>query len=267
MKKGQHAILVIIPHGGRRVPDELAGYEDVTPFDLFMHSDTCANEIFSFSERIAGTIDTDISRLFIDLDRPYTALPANGDGVIKKTTLEGKPLFRDSHFPDEIAIANMLHRYYIPFHNTIKKILDSGSVKLILECHTMMAVGPKLSRDPGRPRPIILMETAAASQEGAVATCRSDSVEQLKEVLKKSLSREEDTVEEKVVIKSGPCPGYILGRYGTGAIPMIRLSLSRALFLNDRYFSYDYLRVDELRICYLRDLLWEAIEKWYVHNF
>jgi hypothetical protein len=249
------------------VPDELAGYEDVTPFDLFMQADTCANEIFSFGDRTAGTIDTDISRLFIDLDRPYTALSANGDGVVKKTTLDGKPLFRDNHFPDEIAIANMLHRYYRPFHNTIKKILDAGGVKLILECHTMMAVGPRLSRDPGRPRPIVLMETAAASPAGSVETCRSDAVAQLKELLSKSLAREEGTVQEKVVINNGPCPAYILGRYGTGAIPMIRISLSRALFLNDRYFSYEYLRVDELRICYLRDLLWEALDKWYVHNF
>ncbi|TFH42908.1 MAG: hypothetical protein E4G96_02420, partial [Chrysiogenales bacterium] len=116
MKKIRLPILVIIPHGGYTIPEELSGYEAVGTFDLFIQSDSCANEIFSFGDRVTGTVDTGISRLFVDLDRPYTALRPGQDGVIKRTALDGKSVFIEDQFPDEIAIANILQRYYLPFH-------------------------------------------------------------------------------------------------------------------------------------------------------
>jgi len=255
--------LIIIPHGGWRVPEELSGNEAVSRFDLFIQSDTCANDLFNFGDRVAGTIDTDVSRLFIDLDRPYTALPPNKNGVIKKMTLYGKPIFREDLFPDEIAISNMLQRYWFPFHDAVKKIVSSGGIRLILECHTMMAVGPEISRDPGKPRPIVMLEHITETRGAPVKTCDSGLVTGMMEQMKKALSGEENTIAEKFVVSDQPSGGFILGNYGTSAIPMIRLGISRALFLNDTYFSYEYLRVDELRIRRLGSLLWAAIEKFF----
>jgi len=245
LKKTSHLpILIIIPHGGFKVPEELSGYESVSKFDLFMQSDTCA-------------------RLFIDLDRPYTALPPVQDGVIKKSTLYGKPVFRENLFPDEIAISNVLRRYWFPFHDAVKKIITMGNIKLILECHAMMAVGPKISRDPGKPRPIVRLDSSISGKDGIASTCGIEIVRSFMEHLKKPLAREQETIAEKFTIGDGPSGGFILTQYGAGPVPMIRLSISRALFLNDTYFSYDYLRVDELRIRQLRDLTWEAIEKFF----
>jgi N-formylglutamate amidohydrolase len=266
-KKNHLPILIIIPHGGAKVPEELSGYESVSKFDLFMQSDACANDLFSYGDLVAGTIDTDISRLFIDLDRPYTALPPAQDGVIKKSTLYGKPVFRESLFPDEIAISNVLRRYWVPFHDAVKKIIETGNVKLIVECHAMMAVGPKISRDPGKPRPIVRLENIIPRKEGTASTCDIEIVKSFMEHLKKPLAREENTIAEKFMISGDPSGGFILAQYGAGPVPMIRLSISRALFLNDTYFSYDYLRVDELRIRHLRNLMWDAIEKFFDRTF
>jgi N-formylglutamate amidohydrolase len=268
LKKTSHLpILIIIPHGGFKVPEELSGYESVSKFDLFMQSDTCANDLFSYGDQVAGTINTGISRLFIDLDRPYTALPPVQDGVIKKSTLYGKPVFRENLFPDEIAISNVLRRYWFPFHDAVKKIITMGNIKLILECHAMMAVGPKISRDPGKPRPIVRLDSSISGKDGIASTCGIEIVRSFMEHLKKPLAREQETIAEKFTIGDGPSGGFILTQYGAGPVPMIRLSISRALFLNDTYFSYDYLRVDELRIRQLRDLTWEAIEKFFNRNF
>ncbi|HOT44400.1 MAG TPA: N-formylglutamate amidohydrolase [Spirochaetota bacterium] len=268
MKKRSHLpILIIIPHGGCKVPEEFAGYEAVSKFDLLIQSDTCANDLFSFGDRVAGTIDADISRLFVDLDRQYTSVPPAIDGVLKKTTLYGKPVFRDNLFPDEIAISNVLRRYWVPFHDAVKKIIDTANLKLIIECHTMLAVGPTVSRDPGKPRPIILLENIINRDGDAVATCSPELTANLLEHLKKAFAGVDDTVVEKFAIAAEPSPGFIHRQYGTGPIPMVRLSLSRALYLNDKYFSYDYMRVDELRIRHLGDLLWSAIEKFYNRNF
>jgi N-formylglutamate deformylase len=266
-KKSHLPILIIIPHGGCKVPEELAGYETVSKFDLFIQSDTCANDLFSFGDRVTATIDTDISRLFTDLDRPLTALPPLQDGVIKKSTLHGKPVFSDGLFPDEISISNVLRRYWAPFHGAVKKIIDSGGVRLILECHAIMAVGPKFSRDPGKPRPIVRLENIIPSDSGAVSTCKPALVQGFLECLDRSLDGEKDTITEKVIASREPSGGFILSRYGGGPVPMIRLSLSRALFLNDQYFNIDFLRVDELRIRRLRDLVWDAIEKFFSRNF
>lgn len=266
-KKGHLPILIVIPHGGSRVPEELSGYEAVTKFDLFIQSDTCANEIFSFGDRVAGTLCTDISRLFIDLDRPYTALRSGCDGVIKKTTLYGKPLFREELFPDEIAIPNMLRRYWAPFHEAAKKIVASGTVRLILECHTMMPVGPAVSRDPGKPRPLVLIEHITQNARGEIPTCDSSLARSLMEQMEKSLSGEEETIAERFVLSPDPCGGFILSEYGAGKIPMVRIGISRALFLNDAHFSFEYLKVDEMRIRHLRELIWSAVEKFYARNF
>ncbi len=213
-----------------------------------------------------GTIDATISRLFTDLDRPLTALPPLQDGVIKKSTLLGKPVFREDLFPDEIAIANVLRRYWSPFHEAVRKIIDTGGIRLILECHTIMPVGPKFSRDPGRPRPMARLEHVIPSDSGARSTCDPALAQGLMESLKKSLDGEEDTITEKLTVSREPSPGFILARYGAGSVPMIRLSLSRSLYLNDRYFNIDFLRVDELRIRHLRDLLWDAVERFFTRN-
>lgn len=268
LKKRSHLpILIIIPHGGCKVPEEFAGYEAVGKFDLLIQSDTCANDLFSFGDRVAGTIDTDISRLFVDLDRQYTTVPPASDGVLKKTTLYGKPVFREGLFPDEIAISNVLRRYWVPFHDAVKKIMDTGGLKLIIECHTMLAVGPTVSRDPGRPRPIILLEDIIDEAGNPAKTCSPELTANLMEHLKKAFSGVDDTVVEKFAVAAEPSPGFIHRQYGRGPVPMVRLSLSRALYLNDKYFSYDYMRVDELRIRHLNELLWSAIEKFYVKNF
>jgi formiminoglutamase len=268
LKKTSHLpILIIIPHGGCKVPEELSGYESVNKFDLFMQSDTCANDLFSFGDRVAGTVNSDISRLFVDLDRPYTALPPAKDGVIKKSTLYGRPVFRENLFPDEIAISNLLRRYWFPFHDAVKKDIAAGNIRLILECHTMMAVGPKISRDPGKPRPIVRLDSIVPGKDGIASTCEIEIVRSFMEHMKKPFAHEEDTIAEKFTISDMPTGGFILSQYGIGPVPMIRLSISRSLFLNDTYFSYDYLKVDELRIRHLRDQIWEAVGKFFSRNF
>lgn len=262
--KGQNQlpILIIIPHGGYNVPEELFGYEAVSKFDLFMQSDTCANDLFSFGDRVAATMDTDISRLFIDLDRAYTSLRNDQDGVIKKSTRFGKPVFRDDHFPDDIAIANMIQRYWAPFHDTINKIINTGSLRLILECHTMMAVGPKMSRDPGMPRPLFMIENLVREKEMSRETCSTGMTGGLMEQVEKSFAGEKNTITEKFVISDTPADGFIMKSYGNRGIPMLRISLAQSLFLNDAHFSYDYLRVDDLRIQHIRKSMRESIERF-----
>jgi N-formylglutamate amidohydrolase len=260
----RYPILIIIPHGGRRVPEELEGCTAMSEFDLFYQSDCCANDLFSFNEKIAATVDTRISRFFVDMDRSYRDLPPGArDGIIKKTDLNGRDVFRKDVFPDHIALSNILKRYYYPFHEAIEKIIASGEIRLIVECHTMMPIGPAASPDAGRPRPLFLLENTIEEKDDTMPTCPLALLNSLEADLLKAFAGEDYTVAEKCAIASSPGQGLIMNRYGRGSIPFFRLSMSRALFINDVYFSYDYLKVDELRIADLKKKLWLALAKTY----
>ncbi len=252
----------MIPHGGYSIPEELAEYAGIDEFSLFMESDSCANELFDFRDGVAGLLDTGISRLFIDLNRPYQAVPPKShDGVIRKTTERGKELFTGGSFPDEIAIAGLLKRYYFPFHDRISSGIKSGKIGLILECHTVAPVGPDSAGDAGMPRPVASVENIIESGGSAMETCRRDMAAGLLSAVEDSLHGEDDGTGRRFAIKEA-LKGLHMRKYGHGAVPLVRLNISRSLFLNEKYFSYDYLRVDGIRIRRLRAMIWKAIERF-----
>jgi formiminoglutamase len=261
--KSKYPILIVIPHGGYSIPEELSEYAGIDEFSLFMEADSCANEIFAFRDSVAGLLDTGISRLFVDLNRPYQAVPPKShDGVIRKTTTRGKELFAGGCFPDEIAIAGLLKRYYFPFHDRINSAVKSGKLRLIIECHTVAPVGPDSAGDAGRPRPVASVENIIESDGSVMETCRRDLASGLLSEIENSLRGEDDGTGRRFAMKEGPSRGYIMKKYGHGAVPLVRLNISRSLFLNEKYFSYEYLRVDEIRIRRLRAMIWKAIERF-----
>jgi len=211
--EGKLPILIIIPHGGYQVPEELSGYETLNDFDLYYQADTCANELFFF-KNAAVKIGTSISRLFVDPDRPYNAVPPlTEDGVIKSMTLDCKDIFKDSTLPDEIAISNILKRYYFPFHESIEATLKKN-IKLIIECHTFMSTAPKSARNHGKPRPLVLIENIINIDKGNKKTCDDSLAENLAARLNKSFRNEEGTVIKKISLSQKPSGGYILKKYG-----------------------------------------------------
>ena len=266
--KGKYPILILIPHGGCQIPEELSDLTKLTPFDLLFESDICANEIFNFREKTLSVIDTSISRLFVDEARSHLDIPpGNEDGVIKSVTSQGREIFPDKVFPDEIALANILKRYYLPFHETAEKILATGTIRLLLECHTMMAVAPPGARDSGRPRPLLTISNRAVAGSGNIRACPEPLARSLLETMKKSLHDEDTTVAERFTFNKPVFRSYISEKYGTSQVPLIRIDLSRSLFFNDRYFSYEYLQVDELRIQEIRGKIWTGLEKFLSKNF
>ena len=260
-------ILIIIPHGGYNVPDELSGYEKINDFDIFFEADTCANQIFSFENRVAAKLDTRISKLFIDLDRPFSDIPPQTEnGVIKKRTLSGKKIFKDDIFPDEIAISNLLRRYYFPFHETVDKILKTGDIKLIIECHTMNAVAPERADDAGNPRPLCSVQNIIPEKNNK-KSCSDESAEILCNCLSKNLANESSSITGIIKLNQPEFGGFVSRKYGAGIIPLLKLSLSKALFMNDKHFSYEYMKIDEIRINQIKKIIWNSIEESYSQMF
>lgn len=255
-------ILVIIPHGGTEAPEELAGLVALNRFDLLFESDACANELFRFGDRVAATVDADVSRLFVDLDRPHLALPpASGDGVIKKLTSQMKPVFRDGAFPDEIAIANLVERYYLPFHRAVDRMVRSGEIRCVIECHTMKAVASPSAPDAGTPRPLVTVGTLAGKGSDFAGTCPDGLGRRLIENIGSEFAGEDATVAERFTLNRPLFCGALQEKYGLLGVPYLRIAVSRSLFFNDRHFNLEFLSFDELRLRDLRERLWSAVKK------
>ncbi len=255
-------ILTVIPHGGLIVPEELSGYEEVTPFNIFFESDSGADALFSTNADAGSVIKSGISRLFVDMDREFRMLyPSTDDGVIKSKTSMNKTIFKDGCYPDEIAISNILKRYYFPFHEKMRETLKEYEVIFIIECHTHTAVGPENSPDRGRPRPLVITEYTADNNDVILKTASPDMAMDLASIMGRLFSAEGDTVAGDYRV-SGNSSGYIMKNYGTKGIPMLRLSLSRSLFMNDRYFDLEGLQIDNRRMSRLNEIYRTGLERF-----
>jgi len=255
-------ILLIIPHGGYGIPEEFTGYYSLTPSELFFESDGGADKIFNFREKVNSIVNTEISRLFVDMDRNYKDVyPVTKDGVIKKSTSMNRPVFMGKYYPDEIAISNILKRYYYPFHQNIKKAIEDRP-SLIIECHTHMPVGPANAPDRGMPRPLVITGYTADNREELARTATADMALGLASLMGKALEKEGDTVTSSYSLDNKHNTGFIMNTYGRNEIPMLYVSISRSLFLTDRYFDIKGMRIDIKRLDRLNNIVYGVIENF-----
>lgn len=255
MKKTNKHILITIPHGGYTVPRELEEYTVLDKYDLFLEADSGAREIFFFHAPEFLCIDSPVSKLFVDLDCPYTALKNTSHSVIKKKTSRDRDIFLPDHFPDDIALTNILKRHYFPFHEKIEKNLENEKIKLIIDCHTMSPVAP----DTGEPRPLFAVQNRFTSGEETLLSAPDEVAENFLELLKKKFSRERGTVTTPFSLNHPCAESHIMKTYCEKGIPLLRLTLSKTLFLNERHFSFDYLKMDEDRLQSIQENLLSCV--------
>lgn len=255
--------LLIIPHSGTGIPEELAGYEDVSPMDIFFDSDAGAVQTFSDENLVLKTVSTEISRLFIDVDREFRMLsPLTEDGVIKTRTSMDRDVFKKNYHPDEIAISNILQRYYSPFHAEIRNSMKKMRFGAIIQCHTHMAVGPACSPDRGMPRPLVITGYTAATESGIKQTAPVDMAVDLAVNVSKNLAREGETVSDIFRVTDTDRNGFIMKHYSMSGIPVLNLSISRSLFLHEKYFSIDKLEISRDRLEQIKSLLFSGLNKF-----
>ncbi|PKL17289.1 MAG: hypothetical protein CVV49_11795 [Spirochaetae bacterium HGW-Spirochaetae-5] len=256
--------LIIIPHGGLHIPEELFGYENLSPLNIFFEADAGADAIFSLHDSIQKVISTPVSKIFVDTDREYKQLfPVTNDGVIKSRTSMNRDVFRKDCYPDDIAISNILNRYYFPFHESIRNSIRDFKFRAIIECHTHMPVGPANSPDKGKPRPLVITGYTVDTNSGVKQTATVDMAMELASSTAKSLSKEGETVSDIFRVSDHDCKGFIMKNYSISGIPVLSLSISRSLFLNENYFNLEKMIIDEHRLDKISGLVKSALERFY----
>lgn len=246
----------IIPHGGYKVPEELSDLCQLDDLELFFEADTGANDCFNLHQ-IGTVIHTPIHRLFIDVDRdPYALPPRTQNGVIKTHSLQKKHIFEKGVFPDEIAIAGMIKRYWHPFHARIEHAIKTS--RFVVVCHTVMPVAPPAAKDAGFPRPVITIENIVSNGADTI-TCEQEKTLKLLQLCKKAFAPEKYSATTPFCI-GRPAHRYIMHRYAKNLIPTVRLSLSKALFLNEKYFDAENLTIDSQRMHSIKERFYDCFD-------
>lgn len=251
-------ILISVPHGGTGIPEEIASRVCITPQDQFEDSDALTREIYGMKNEVLSYVEGNIARAFVDLNRDINDRPPeNPDGVVKSMTCLGKPIYHPGQELDDKLVDLLLEKYYHPYHQSLRTILDSQKkLELMLDCHTMEAVGPKISPDPGNIRPKFCL----GSYHGK--SCPVETVQHMAHCVQTAFALNDDDV----VIDKPFAGGFITRTYGNKPIPCIQIEMSRALYLADPWFDKERLTVTPSRLAQLRQNFKNALELFFAKN-
>jgi len=205
-------VLLSVPHAGLEVPEEARAYCVLTPEQIAEDGDEGAREIYDLETEVEAFLTTDVARAIVDLNRSED--DRRPDGVVKTHTCFNVPVY-DPFPPDEV-IEELLDRYYRTYHARLRD-LASGGVRLGLDCHTMLAIGPPIGPGAGQERPAVCLSNADG-------TCPDDWFRAFARALERSFG--------KPVGLNEPFKGGYITRTHAAELPWVQLELSRAPFLS-----------------------------------
>ncbi|GJL74392.1 N-formylglutamate amidohydrolase [Nitrosomonas sp.] len=216
-------VLLSIPHGGDQMPPEVMAHAVISRRDMLADSDAFTREIYGIKEDAAFIVDASIARIYVDLNRASADLPpANPDGIIKSQSCHGVRIYRHDLWQNQSLVNTLLEKYYHPYHQKIQTILARhNNLELMLDCHSMEAVGPVIGPDQGVERPAICL----GSRHGQ--SCSPSIVKQMANAMRRAFALKED----QLTIDKPFAGGYITRHYGNNPIPCLQIELNRGLYL------------------------------------
>lgn len=228
----QHTpILISVPHGGTEVPEHIRPLLHLSDEDLWYYCDPLTRVVFGYNDRVAAYIDTPISRMVVDLNRPPLPLPLRDpDGIIKLRTIDGREVWRPGQVPDMHLIHRLLLTHYFPYHQQIDDLIDRHPVRIAFDCHSMLPYGSKSQKDAGKARPLICLgnngDRRGRARKGGIATCSEEWMSIIA-----GLFREEFPQDNGVAINNPFSGGFISNaHYWHKGIPWIQIEINRALY-------------------------------------
>lgn len=259
MKK-KYPFLISVPHGGTEIPDDLRDRLALTDTELLYYCDPETRQVFGFRDRVAAYIDTKISRMAADLNRPPLPLPGKDpDGIIKVKTIDGKDVYRPGKFPDMQVIHRLMMAHYFPYHQRVDELIDKYPVKVAFDCHSMLPSGSCGQNDAGKDRPLVCVgnngDRRGRAKKGSVATCPPEMIEALAVAF-----RETFVTRHGVAINNPFSGGFIINaHYWRKGVPWVQIEVNRSLYENEDMSSRMNTKPDPVRIRKLRAKIWKAL--------
>ena len=258
MAKKRSPFLISVPHGGIEVPAIVLPLLLLKDEELRYYCDPCTRVLFGFEDRVAAYIDTSISRMVVDLNRPPLPLPPHDpDGIIKVKTIDGRTVYRPGHLPDITVIHDLLKTYYFPYHQRIDELIDQHDVRIAFDCHSMLPYGSVTQKDAGKLRPLICLgnngDRQGRARKGSIATCSEEWITALAVVF-----REEFSFDHEVEINNPFSGGFISNaHYWHKGVPWIQIEINRSLYEPDRTAIQNKNEIHE-GVTLLREKIWKV---------
>jgi len=246
------------------IPDEVCNIIALGYKDLKYYSDPSSRELFDFRKNVEMVIDTHVSRMVIDLNRPpYSLPPRHPDGVVKLRTVDGKAVYRKERFPDITLIHQLLMSYYFPYHAEIDRLLEVHDIKIAFDCHSMLPRGPLMQKDAGQLRPMICIanngDKNGRPRKGGLATCPATWMCCLADSFK-----EEFCLDHEVTINSPFKGGFITNaHYWHKGIPWVQLEVNRSLYEFDSLTDSKGEKGNGKHIMELNKKIWNTLQKFW----
>jgi formiminoglutamase len=227
----RYPFLISIPHGGTTVPAEAAGKLALSWNDLVHYSDPATQTLYRFGTSVTATVDTPVSRMVADFNRPPLPLPPRDpDGIVKTRTIDGKTVWRPGQFPDLPLIHRILMKYYFPYHQRIDTFIDRRDIRLAFDCHSMLPVGSGEQKDAGKIRPLICLgnngDRRGRAKRNSLVTCPEAWITALADGF-----REEFSLDREVAINNPFSGGFIANaHFWRKGVPWIQIEVNRSLY-------------------------------------
>lgn len=264
----RYPFLISIPHGGTEVPAEVAGRLALEGDELVYYSDPVTRILYHFGDSVETTIDTPVSRMVVDLNRPPLPLPPKDpDGIIKLRTIDGRTVYREGQFPDLQLIHRLLMNWYFPYHQRIDELIDRHGIRIAFDCHSMLPVGSGGQKDAGRKRPLICLgnngDRNGRAKKGSITTCPEPWIRGLA-----SGFGEEFSLGRDVAINNPFSGGFISNaHYWRKGIPWIQIEVNRSLYEPGRSCGALQIPGCDGSIDTLRERIWRVLTTfWDCHD-
>lgn len=265
-------LLITVPHHAATVPLEVLAemlgdgvHDDDARAGLLERlrrdGDPSTDALF----RLPGNrfVTATVSRFVVDLNRARDDVGQNG--VVKTTDFARRPLYPPGGEPNRERIEARLQRYYDPFHAEVRRQLQRARPLAIVDGHSMVADGPALGPDAGRPRPAASLITGGGPDGEPLdrpVSIPGVAARALAAALEASLSARLplglDGVPHGVRINDPFAHGEIQRRYGASGrdddVPTVSIEIHRALFEDEDA------RPRPERVAQIRDAIGEALQ-------
>ena len=263
-------IAIVIPHGGLAIPPELQGHILLTEEQIFNEADVYVDAIYDFRERVLHWVSFPYARALIDVNRPAENAQHHrpGDGVVKRQTSYGAPVFAQGKEPDPEFEQKLIQQYWQPWHDQLARIASDDRVKLVLDCHSMAAIGPSTYDDPSQIRPRITASNLGDAKGNATSinptlSASAELTRSLADELGMALATISDLAptEAQSAVNTPFWGGVNIAMHGGKLQPWVMLELNRGLYIGAQTGDSPVVPPDTTLFATIREQIWSAIEK------
>ncbi|MCB8982280.1 MAG: N-formylglutamate amidohydrolase [Ardenticatenaceae bacterium] len=261
-------IAILLPHGGLAVPPELTNRVALTPAQIFNEADAYVDEIFDYRDRVLHWLNFPFARGILDVNRPDDAALHHrlGDGAVKGQTSYGVPVFHEGLAPDVDMVNSLIATYWRPWHEKLAAIVDDTAVKLVVDCHSMAAIGPSAYDDPTAVRPRVSVSNLGdpfgePRENWAHISASPQATRLLGQRLGELLADVPDLAPTGAphALNQPYLGGWGMRIYGGTYKPWLMIELSRALYIGPQTSDSQIVPPNTVLLNLLRERIWQAI--------